>query len=288
MSAKVKALLLAAGIGTRLRPLTDVLPKCLMPIDGRALLGCWFDLLTEAGITDMLVNLHHHADLVRDYVARSRHAPHVTLAFEDSLLGTGGTLLRHKERFAGGPVMLVHADNLSLFSVQRFLEAHRQRPAGCAITMMTFTTDAPEQSGIVELDAAGRVVQLYEKKKNSPGNLANGAVYLMEPEVLSFIESLNKPFVDISTEVLPRYVGRIFAFYNEVYHRDIGSPASLAQAQLEYPLVAARHGAPAGTDPLIDMMSADGGALGLSFRRAVHSTYADPAAGLSILSEPAP
>src|SRR5205809_15576 len=151
MSANVKALLLAAGIGSRLRPLTDALPKCLMPINGRALLGYWLSMLCKAGITDILVNLHHHSDIVRDYVGRSRYAPLVSFAFEESLLGTGGTLLRHKQRFAGGSVMLAHADNLSLFSLPRFLEAHRRRPAGSVITMMTFTTDAPERSGIVEL-----------------------------------------------------------------------------------------------------------------------------------------
>src|SRR5438874_744189 len=111
MDTDLKALLLAAGIGSRLRPLTDVLPKCLMPINGRALLGHWLGLLSEAGVTDIVVNLHHHAELVREYVRRSCHGRSVTLSYEQQLLGTGGTLLFHKARFAGGPTLLAHADN---------------------------------------------------------------------------------------------------------------------------------------------------------------------------------
>src|SRR5882724_474692 len=99
MAAGFKALLAAAGTGSRLRPLTDVLPKCLMPINGRPLLGIWLDMLGKARFGDIIVNLHHHAGLVRDYVGRSPHAGAVTLADEAALLGTAGTLMRHRKRF---------------------------------------------------------------------------------------------------------------------------------------------------------------------------------------------
>ncbi|MFZ5736938.1 MAG: nucleotidyltransferase family protein [Pseudomonadota bacterium] len=235
MSGGAKALLVAAGLGTRLAPLTDVLPKCLMPIAGRPLLGLWLQMLSEAGFSEIVVNLHHHAELVSEYIRRSPWSGRVILAPEDTLLGTAGTLLRHRERFTDGPTLFAHADNLSLFDPRAFLAAHAQRPPDCAMTMMSFVTDHPQSCGILTQDSAGRVLEMDEKPEQPKGDLANAAVYVIEPEVIDFIASLGKPVVDFSTEVLPVFMGRIFSFHNGSYHRDIGNPSSLALAQLDFP-----------------------------------------------------
>ena len=100
--------------------------------------------------------------------------------------------------------------------------------------MMTFKTDAPQSCGIVELNSRGVVQQFHEKVDNPPGDLANAAVYIFEPTVISFLASLGRDIVDISTEVLPAYLGRIQTFLNEDYHRDIGTPESLVLAELEF------------------------------------------------------
>jgi mannose-1-phosphate guanylyltransferase len=244
MARDLKALLLAAGLGTRLRPLTDVLPKCLMPIDGRPLLGLWLEQLCDAGITDIVVNLHHHAALVRDYVGRSPFAPYVTLAEEPQLLGTAGTLIRNAVHFGSAPVLFAHADNLTLFSPQEFTAAHQSRPSGAAMTMMTFVTDAPRQCGIVKLSARGTVIEFHEKSPDSPGNLASAAVYIVEPDVIDYART--RGVSDFSTEVVPHFVGRIHTFHNSRYHRDIGTLLSLVRAQFEYPIACAmaRSGGP--------------------------------------------
>ncbi|WP_322518091.1 nucleotidyltransferase family protein [Rhodopseudomonas palustris] len=301
MSAPAKALLVAAGLGTRLHPLTQVLPKCLMPIAGRPLLGLWLAMLRDAGFSEIVVNLHHHADLVSEYIRRSPWAEHVILAHEKTLLGTGGTLLHHRARFAGGPTLFAHADNLSLFAPGDFLAAHRARPLDCAMTMMSFVTDHPQSCGILTLDADRRVLQMDEKPQQPKGDLANAAVYVIEPEVIDFIASLGKPVVDFSTEVLPVFMGRIFSFHNADYHRDIGTPASLALAQLDYPLAAGQfeasrrhceersdeaiHASPAGLDcfaslamtsgddPWYGLMTNNDGALATAFARAAATAY---------------
>jgi len=272
VSGNAKALLVAAGLGTRLAPLTDVLPKCLMPIAGRPLLGLWLEMLAGDGFSEIVVNLHHHADLVGEYIRRSPWADRVILAPEPSLLGTGGTLLRQRDRFAHGPALFAHADNLSLFSPRAFLTAHHARPDGCAMTMMSFVTDAPRSCGILTLDVAGRVLEMDEKPLQPKGDLANAAVYIVEPAVTDFIAGLGKPVVDFSTEVLPVFMGRISSFHNGCYHRDIGTPASLALAQLDYPLAA---GAPParGDDPWYGLMTEKGGALARDFASAAAKTY---------------
>ena len=237
MGTEIKALLLAAGVGSRLRPLTDVLPKCLMPINGRPLLEYWLTMLCAAGVEQVVVNLHHHAGLVRDYVERSPFAPNVVFSYEKELLGTGGTLLNNRKALEGAPVMLAHADNLSVFDVSKFVERHARRPAPACMTMMTFVAANPENCGIVELDQSGLLRAFHEKVGNPPGKRANAAVYMVEPSIFSFLESLGKPVIDFSTEVIPAHLGKIFTYHNDIYHRDIGTLASLMQAQFDYPLV---------------------------------------------------
>jgi mannose-1-phosphate guanylyltransferase len=123
---------------------------------------------------------------------------------------------------------------LTRFEVNKFIDAHRSRAIGAEITMMTFKTDTPQSCGIVELDSRGVVQQFHEKVDNPPGDLANAAVYIFEPTVISFLVSLGQNVIDISTEVLPAYLGRIQTFLNDDYHRDIGTPESLALAELEF------------------------------------------------------
>lgn len=227
----MRALLLAAGLGTRLRPLTDSVPKCLVPIKGRPLLDYWLEMLSEAGVAPLLVNIHYLPDMVRSYIAESRYHDKVVIVHEEDLLGTGGTILANRDFFGDGPFMVVHADNYSRFDVNAFIARHNARPAGCEITMMTFTTDTPQSCGIVELDERGVVTNFHEKTTKPPGNLANGAVYIVEQTVVNFIARRGKPFVDISTEVLPYYLNRIATYHNGDTHIDIGTPETYQQAQ---------------------------------------------------------
>jgi mannose-1-phosphate guanylyltransferase len=232
----MKAMLLAAGLGTRLRPLTETVPKCLVPIHGKPLLEYWFDLLFTSGCFDRaLVNTSYLEDVVLTHLQTSPWRAQVDTVHEDDLLGTGGTVLTNGDYFGGEAFMVAHADNLTKFNVADFVHAHQTRPAGALITMMTFTTDMPQSCGIVECDSQGLVVGFHEKVANPPGTAANGAVYIFEPQMLDFLRGLNKSFIDISTEVLPHFLGRIHTFHNDVYHRDIGSIASLAKAEQEYP-----------------------------------------------------
>ena len=230
----MKALLLAAGLGTRLRPLTDTVPKCLVPIRGKPLLEYWLDLLFAGGIDAAVINAHHLAERVREFAAASRWKDRIALVHEDELLGTGGTVLRNRAHFGGNAFLVAHADNLTLFDVRAFCDRHRLRPTGTVLTMMTFTTDAPHSSGIVVEDASGVVREFHEKVANPPGNRANAAVYIFEPEVVAFLGSLGRPVIDLSTDVLPHFLGRICTFHNATYHRDIGTLESLHKAEFEY------------------------------------------------------
>lgn len=235
----MRALLLAAGLGTRLRPLTDGVPKCLIPIHGVPLIDYWFALLFTGGIERVLVNTGHLAERVETHLQACRWRDRVDSVHEPELLGTGGTVLANRAWFTGDAFLVAHADNLTRFDLEGLRARHKVRPRGCAITMMTFTTDNPRSCGIVEEDANGIVVGFHEKVADPPGTHANAAVYVFEPEVVALMAGLGQRVIDLSTEVIPRFIGRIVTFHNNGYHRDIGTPESLRLARAEFPPPAA-------------------------------------------------
>jgi len=230
----MRALLLAAGIGTRLRPLTNTTPKCLVTVHDRPLLDYWLDLVFDGGVERALLNTHWLAEQVRVHVEKSPWHQRIDLVHENELLGTGGTVLANRDWFGGQPFLVAHADNLTDFDVAGLIAAHDNRPDGCIMSMLAFRTDDPTSCGILELDEQNRVVAFHEKVTNPPGNLANGAVYIFEPEVIDDIARLGRSVVDLSTEIIPNYLGRILCVETSGYHRDIGNPESLRRAHSEF------------------------------------------------------
>lgn len=229
-----RALLLSSGLGTRLRPITDNTPKCLVPINGKPLLGYWLDLLLEAGVERILINTHYLADQVRDYCNNSPWRDQLDLVHEEELLGTAGTVRANAEYLkSSGPIFLAHADNLTVFKPDQYFNAHADRPTGCLGTMMTFMTDMPEACGIVELDDRKVIINVHEKVQNPPGNLANAAVFLLETELLQWVYDHPEAY-DFCRDVVPPLAQKWFTYHNSIFHRDIGTPEALARAEEDY------------------------------------------------------
>jgi mannose-1-phosphate guanylyltransferase len=226
----MRALLLAAGLGTRLRPLTDSVPKCLVQIKGQPLLGIWLDRLTKAGIGPFLINTHYLASQVETFIQVSPYRDQVTLVNERELSGTAGTLIANLGFFQGEEGLLIHADNYCLADFTAFQHAHRNRPPECVMTMMTFRTTDPSSCGIVELDERGVVIGFHEKVAKPPGNLANGAVYIFSTDLLDRLGADLQMAKDFSIEVLNRFVGHIYSYETSEVFLDIGTPASYEQA----------------------------------------------------------
>ncbi len=226
----MRALLLAAGLGTRLRPITDKLPKCLVPIKGRALLDIWLEYLTKAGVGPFLMNTHYLAEKVDDYVASSPYHDQIYTIYEPELLGTAGTLRANIDFFESQDGMLIHADNYCLADFKTFIKAHHNRPAECDISMMIFETDYPQSCGILELDERGVVTGFHEKVQNPPGNIANGAIYILSGKFIKSMKTDYNNTKEFSTEVLPSLVGRIYTYKTNSCLVDIGTLDSYYQA----------------------------------------------------------
>lgn len=226
----MRTLLLAAGCGTRLRPLTNVMPKCLVPVNGKPLLEIWLDQLVKAGAGPFLVNTHYLAEQVERFVDASPFREQVTLVHEPELLGTAGTLVANLHFFQGEDGMLIHADNYSHADLAAFIQAHRQRPEECVMTMMTFHTDTPLTCGIVELDERGVVVGFYEKEPDFHGHLANGAVYILSSDCLEMIGRDLSSSKDFSIDVLHQLLGKIYTYETDEMFMDIGTPEKYNKA----------------------------------------------------------
>ena len=234
--APVSAILLAAGLGTRLRPLTDEVPKCLVPIAGRPLLDYWFDRLEEAGIRDVLINTHHLADQVEAHVAAvsERRGFKIAVTHEPRLLGSSGTVTANRDFVRpGADCVVIYADNLSDVDLGSLLAAHCSHED--PVTMMLFHATRPEQCGIAEMDASGRIIGFIEKPAKPVSDLANGGVYAMAGS--AFHEIADMHVFDLAADAIPAFIGRMRGWMWNGYHRDIGTYDALRQAETDAPVL---------------------------------------------------
>jgi histidinol-phosphate phosphatase family protein len=241
-------MLLAGGLGTRLRPLTDTLPKCLVPIAGRPLLDFWVDCLAEAGMAEARINTHALADVVRGYIERVNAAGQVRLveSHEPTLLGSAGTVTANADLADGvDQIVIIYADNLSDIDLRPLIAFHRRH--GDPLTMVLFRTPFPRACGIVELGEAGRIVSFVEKPERPASDLANAGIYVIDAAAYREIAAMGA--FDLSFEVLPRFVGRMRGWVWGGYYLDIGTQQALDQARRDATTIfpgrpGTRHGNP--------------------------------------------
>jgi mannose-1-phosphate guanylyltransferase len=228
----VKAFLLAAGVGSRLRPITDTVPKCLVPIGDRPLLGVWLDAFAASGIDEVLINLHHLPDVVLGYLKSRSEPPRVRTFFEPELLGSAGTLLANRDCVAGEEMFLAcYADNLTDFDLSTLVRAHRKhRPVA---TLTAFHSEKPSAGGVMETDDAGLLIGFTEKPARPVSDLVNAGMYAFTPAVLDEIGT-SLPS-DIGYDLIPRLVGRARVIPVDTYFTDIGTLDAYHRARREWP-----------------------------------------------------
>jgi mannose-1-phosphate guanylyltransferase len=233
----VKAFLLAAGVGSRLRPVTDTIPKCMLVIDDRPMLDIWLDAFALAGVDEVLVNLHHLPDIVGRHLAARTAPPAVRTFFEPELLGSAGTLLANRRWVEEEELFLAcYADNLTDFDLRSLVQAHQEH--GAIATLTVFHSERPSAGGVVELDATGQVMGFVEKPTEPVSDLTNAGMYAFHPCVIDEISDM--PPKDIGYDLLPRLVGRARAVLVEGYFRDIGTVDAYQRAREEWPARALR------------------------------------------------
>jgi len=226
----VKAILLAAGFGTRLKPITDKIPKCLVSLAGKPLMEYWLDKLEKIGVTEVLINTHYLESVVIDYIKTSKYSRFVKIVSEKKILGTAGTLLKNLDFYGKDDGILIHGDNISDDNFEGFLETFKKRVTSSVLTMLSFRSDFPESCGIIEVNQEGIVIDYEEKPKNAKSNLANGAVFIMSRQCINEIKFLKDVGEDFCKDIVPRFVGRMNAYETKNFFIDIGTITSYSKA----------------------------------------------------------
>lgn len=237
---RIKALVLAAGMGMRLRPITSHIAKCLVPLAGRPLLDWWMDGLIEAGVSDALINTHWLPEQVRRYITRVNASGAIRLheTYEPKLLGSAGTLAANRPLADHtDEVLIIYADNLSDVDLGAMLRFHRSHPD--PVTMLLFRASDPGACGIAELDDRQHIVSFQEKPREPKSNLANAGVYIVDAD--AYRQMADMGALDIGFEVLPKFVGRMRGWVASGYHLDIGTLSNYEKGKADAPGLLAKR-----------------------------------------------
>ncbi|RJR17847.1 MAG: nucleotidyltransferase family protein [Nitrospiraceae bacterium] len=224
----MKAFLLAAGKGTRLQPLTFHTPKCLVPICGRPLLEYWFDLFEIYGINDILINTSHLSEKVQEYINGHSRGFNLTLTYEETLLGSGGTIKKNQDFVAGEDSFYIfYADNLTNIRLNNMMRFHKKNNHD--FTLAVFRVLNPRECGVVEMDEHSTIVSFIEKPEKPASDLAFAGIILSSSNLVDYFP--DRDIFDLGHDVLPRIVGHASGYVIEDYLLDIGTPEKLYQAE---------------------------------------------------------
>lgn len=207
----MKAMILAAGQGTRLRPLTDRIPKPMVLVAGKSVLEHNLELLARHGVCEAVINLHHRPQAIVEYLGNgSRWGVHITYSFEPELLGTAGAVQRVREQF-DSTFLVLYGDNLTTCDLRRLIAFHRAK-GGIATVALHFRDD-PTASGIADLDDRDRIIRFVEKPKPDQvfSHLVSAGILVLEPEVLDAIPN-GIPY-DFGRDLFPSLLARGEAIY---------------------------------------------------------------------------
>ena len=232
----MKAFILAAGLGTRLRSLGLEVPKVMVPIGGKPLLEHHLELFKRQGIREFIVNLHFLPEKITSYFGDgSRFGVSITYSHEPELLGTAGAVKKMESELRGESFIVFYGDNLVRVDFAPLLEFHRIRQAQATVAL--FASPEPWTGGVVETDSNGRVLRFVEKpdRKQVSTNLISAGIFVLEPQVLDMIPA--GQFYDFGRDVFPKLLAEsrpVYAMAPKAYIQDVGTPERLARAQRDF------------------------------------------------------
>jgi len=221
-----RVMIMAAGLGTRLRPLTDLISKPMAPIVNRPVMEHIVRLLAKHGFTEIICNLHWYPDVIKDYFGGgSKWGVRISYSYEEKLLGTAGGVNNVREFFGNKTFLVVSGDSLTDIDLTDVFEFHKKK-GGVATLVLTGVEDT-SQYGVVILDENGRIKGFQEKPLGGEvmSNLANSGIYFFEPEIFDFMPPKGK-FCDFGKTVFPDLLKKNIEYYgynNKQYWNDVGS-----------------------------------------------------------------
>jgi NDP-sugar pyrophosphorylase family protein len=233
----MKAMILAAGSGTRLRPLTARIPKCMIPIGGKPILERTIEHLRRYGVTELVINVCTLPQVIMDtFGDGERWGVHIVYSVEERPLGTAGGVKRAARFFDQAPFVVWYGDNLSRCDLDRLIGYHHAK--GGLATIALFERESVSQSGIVGLDEDDRIQRFLEKPRPDQifSHWVNAGILILEPNVLDLIPSGR---LDFSLDIFPALLAARHRLYGYRLSNAEGlwwvdTPADLARVQAEW------------------------------------------------------
>lgn len=220
----MKAVLLAAGEGTRLKPLTNNIPKVMLLMNGKPVLEYNINLLKKYDIKDIAVNLWYLPHKIKEYFKDGKDwGIRIVYSEEKEILGTAGAL-KKLTNFLDIRFVVIYGDVINNINISDMIEFHKKKK-GIATIALYEETENPKTKGLVEIDDNKKILNFIEKPKNPITNLANAGVYIFEPEVLDFIPK--DRYFDCGRDLFPLLLSKGKNIYGyilkEEYLVDIGT-----------------------------------------------------------------
>jgi len=235
----MKAMVLAAGQGTRLHPLTERTPKALVPVAGRPMIDYCLLLLKRHGIRDIIINLHHLGDQIESYLGDGkRWGLQITYSKEPELLDTGGGLLKAKPFLQDGTFIVINTDVLIDLSLRELMAYHEEKRA--VATLVLRLDPLADQYGSMDIDGDGRIHRFLQTRidpafSGAATKLMFTGVQILEPRVFDYLES-DRILRKFSTtkDTYPRMLlgqERLFGFRFDGFWQDVGTASRIKEAE---------------------------------------------------------
>ncbi|MFA6554495.1 MAG: HAD-IIIA family hydrolase [Candidatus Paceibacterota bacterium] len=235
----MKAVILCAGLGTRLRPITNTIPKVMIPIGGKPLLQHHIEWLVGNGIRDIGINLFYLPEVVVDYFGDgSKFGARIHYSHQKTLSETASGFKNFKDFVGNESCLIVYGDNMFDLSVSDFSDYHKKKGGLATIALKEW--ENPGSKGIVGLDKEEKILWFREKPQphEITTNVGNAGIYIVEPEIFSFIPS-DRDY-DFGKDIFPALLNEgkfIYGYHLQGYHIDIGSPEALVKAREDYKIL---------------------------------------------------
>lgn len=226
----MKAIILSAGEGTRIRAVNQEIPKVLIEVCGKPMLKWNIDLLKKFGVTDIAINTHFMSDKIKDYLGDgSEFGVNIKYSYEPELLGTSGSLNNFRD-FFDEPFFVIYGDIISTMNLEKVIEFHKNN--NCAATLVVHKSSHPEDSDIVQMDEDGRITRLVHKPGDLKfGDMGNAAMYIVEPKIFEYLDEGKSDFVK---DVFPKMIEngeRIYGYDTQEFLKDAGTPERLTEVE---------------------------------------------------------
>jgi len=229
----MKAMVLAAGFGTRLQPLTHVLPKPMFPVLGRPLLSHTFDILESANITDVAVNVHHLPDFIINYFEKQKlHDLNLHFSREEKILGTAGGIKKMEGFLEGGPFILINSDIITDIKLDKVIDFHKKNNS--KLTLVVRQDIFPEQYDSIKICKDGRIVHFVgASSMNIPGNTTRvmfTGIQIIEPEIFKRIPE--GQFCGTTESIFPQMIKDevpVYGYLHNGYWKDMGNRENYLQ-----------------------------------------------------------